>query len=209
MVNKSRWFFVCLWVFAAGLVEAQTPAHSDANWVDVHAQEPSIVLDIRYATSNNFMGEKIYDCAECYLRKEVADAIVRVHRRLQAQGYGGLKMFDCYRPHSAQWKLWKKVPNPQYVADPRKGSMHNRGSAVDLTVVDKNGKELDMGTGFDVFDKKAYIDYIGHPDHINKNRKLLQEAMIAEGFRTTRTEWWHFSYTKKSYPISDYQWKCK
>jgi D-alanyl-D-alanine dipeptidase len=157
----------------------------------------------------NFMGEKIYDCAECYLRTEVAQAIARVHRALKTKGYGGLKMYDCYRPHSAQWKLWKKVPNPQYVADPRKGSMHNRGSAVDLTVIDKNGKELDMGTGYDVFDKKAYIDYIGHSATVNNNRKLLQETMIAEGFRTTRTEWWHFSYTKKSYEISDFQWKCE
>lgn len=190
------------------ILSAQT-TNPDANWVDMRSLVPDLVLDIRYATTNNFMEEKIYDCGECYLRKEVADAIARVHRRIKAQGYGGLKMYDCYRPHSAQWKLWKKVPNTQYVADPRKGSMHNRGSAVDLTVVDKNGKELDMGTGFDVFDKKAYIDYTGHPANINNNRKLLQTAMIAEGFRTTRTEWWHFSYTLKSYPISDYLWKCR
>ena len=193
---------------SVSILSAQT-TNPDANWVDMRGLVPDLVLDIRYATTNNFMEEKIYDCGECYLRKEVADAIARVHRRIKAQGYGGLKMYDCYRPHSAQWKLWKKVPNTQYVADPRKGSMHNRGSAVDLTVVDKNGKELDMGTGFDVFDKKAYIDYTGHPANINNNRKLLQTAMIAEGFRTTRTEWWHFSYTLKSYPISDYLWKCR
>ncbi|MBK9487705.1 MAG: M15 family metallopeptidase [Haliscomenobacter sp.] len=163
------------------ILSAQT-TNPDANWVDMRSLVPDLVLDIRYATTNNFMEEKIYDCGECYLRKEVADAIARVHRRIKAQGYGGLKMYDCYRPHSAQWKLWKKVPNTQYVADPRKGSMHNRGSAVDLTVVDKNGKELDMGTGFDVFDKKAYIDYTGHPANINNNRKLLQTAMIAKAF---------------------------
>lgn len=193
---------------SAALYSGQTPANQEG-WTNVKSLESSIALDIRYATTNNFMGEKIYDCAECYLRTEVAQAIARVHRALKAKGYGGLKMYDCYRPHSAQWKLWKKVPNPQYVADPRKGSMHNRGSAVDLTVIDKNGKELDMGTGYDVFDKKAYIDYTGHPTSINNNRKLLQEAMIAEGFRTTRTEWWHFSYTKKSYEISDFQWECE
>jgi D-alanyl-D-alanine dipeptidase len=178
-------------------------------WTNVRTLEPDIVLDIRYASTNNFMGEKVYACGECYLRKEVAQAIAQVHRKLKAKGYGGLKMYDCYRPHSAQWKLWKKVPNPQYVADPRKGSMHNRGAAVDLTVIDKNGKELDMGTGYDVFDKKAYIDYTGHPAAINNNRKLLQEAMIGHGFRTTRTEWWHFSFTKQAYGISDFQWKCK
>ena len=193
---------------SAALYSGQIPANQEG-WTNVKSLESSIALDIRYATTNNFMGEKIYDCAECYLRTEVAQAIARVHRALKAKGYGGLKMYDCYRPHSAQWKLWKKVPNPQYVADPRKGSMHNRGSAVDLTVIDKNGKELDMGTGYDVFDKKAYIDYTGHPATINNNRKLLQEAMIAEGFRTTRTEWWHFSYTKKSYEISDFQWECE
>lgn len=193
---------------SAALYSELAPANQEG-WTNVKSLESSIALDIRYATTNNFMGEKIYDCAECYLRTEVAQAIARVHRALKAKGYGGLKMYDCYRPHSAQWKLWKKVPNPQYVADPRKGSMHNRGSAVDLTVIDKNGKELDMGTGYDVFDKKAYIDYTSHPATINNNRKLLQEAMIAEGFRTTRTEWWHFSYTKKSYEISDFQWECE
>lgn len=211
IMRKLQFLFLLLAFFAnpsVSILSAQTP-NPDADWVDLLTVAPDVVLDIRYATTNNFMAEKVYDCGECYLRKEVSDAISWVHKRLKAQGYGGLKMFDCYRPHSAQWKLWKKVPNPQYVADPRKGSMHNRGSAVDLTVVDKNGKELDMGTGYDVFDKKAYIDYTGHPANINSNRKVLQDAMIAEGFRTTRTEWWHFSYTKKSYPISDYQWKCE
>jgi zinc D-Ala-D-Ala dipeptidase len=181
---------------------------SKAGWTNVQDLASDIALDLRYATTNNFVKEKMYECGECYLRDEVAQALIRVHNKLKEKGYR-LLMFDCYRPHSVQWRLWKKVPNPDYVADPRKGSMHNRGAAVDLSVVDKNGKALDMGTEFDFFGKEAHIDYTGHQPEVYENRKLLQNLMIAEGFKTTRTEWWHFSYTKQSYGISDFQWKCK
>jgi zinc D-Ala-D-Ala dipeptidase len=180
---------------------------SKAGWTNVQDLASDIALDLRYATTNNFVKEKMYECGECYLRDEVAQALLRVHNKLKEKGYR-LLMFDCYRPHSVQWRLWKKVPNPDYVADPRKGSMHNRGAAVDLSVVDKNGKALDMGSEFDFFGKEAHIDYTGHKPEVYENRKLLQNLMIAEGFKTTRTEWWHFSYTKQSYAISDFLWKC-
>lgn len=176
-------------------------------WLEPGKLEPGIVLDIRYATTNNFVGEKLYPCQRCFLKPAVAKAIAGVHRELKKQGLG-LKMFDCYRPHSVQWALWKKVPDPRYVADPRKGSMHNRGSAVDLTIVDSQGKELEMGTPYDYFGVEAYINYTNLPQKVLANRKLLRDVMVANGFRTTSTEWWHFSYTKAAYPIADMRWDC-
>lgn len=188
-------------------------AHNDASsfakngFSDVPALDPSIKLDIRYATADNFTKSKIYDCPRCLLRPEAAKAIVKAHKALQKKGYG-LKMFDCYRPRPYQQRLWDKVPNPDYVTPPAKGSMHSRGAAVDLTVVDKNGKELDMGTPYDFFGKAAHTDNMNLPAQVLANRKLLREALEAVGFKGIRTEWWHFSYQGKDYPLSDYVWPC-
>lgn len=176
-------------------------------WTDIHIMDSSILLDIRYATPFNFVEEKMYDCGRCFLRKEVAEKISLIHRELQKEGLG-LKMFDCYRPRPIQWKLWEKVPDPRYVADPRKGSMHNRGSAIDLTIVDDQGNELDMGTAFDYFGKEAYHNYTGHSQAILDNRKKLKSIMEKNGFRPTSTEWWHYSYRLKSYGLSDWLWDC-
>ena len=183
--------------------------YDTTQWYDLSDLDPTIILDLRYATTDNFVKEVMYDCGRCFLRKEVAKAVIKAHQGLKKQGYGGLKMFDCYRPRPIQWKLWNKVPNPQYVADPRKGSQHNRGSAVDLTIVDANGEELDMGTGFDFFGKEAHTDYTGHSADINANRELLKASMLAQGLRGIRTEWWHYSYRSKRYEISDMLWECQ
>jgi D-alanyl-D-alanine dipeptidase len=169
--------------------------------------DPSIHLDIRYASSNNFTKSKIYDCPACLLRPEVADALVKVNRSLKAKGFA-LKMFDCYRPQPFQQRLWDKVPNPNYVTPPAKGSMHSRGAAVDLTIVDASGKELNMGTEFDFFGPEAHTDNTSLPAEVLKNRQLLRETMEAFGFKGIRTEWWHFSYQLKKYSLSDYVWPC-
>ncbi len=176
-------------------------------WIELVTIEPGIALDIKYATTDNFVKEQLYDCPRCFLRSDVAFAVRNVHRELRRKGYG-LKMFDCYRPLPVQWKLWNKVPDPRYVADPRKGSMHNRGSAVDLTLVDAKGNELDMGTAFDFFGKEAYHDYTDLPKEVLERRTLLKDTMAKHGFRSTRTEWWHYSYAKRSYPISKMEWPC-
>lgn len=168
----------------------------------------SIALDIRYATANNFTKSKIYDCPRCLLRPEAADALVRVHKALKKKGLG-LKMFDCYRPQPYQQRLWDKVPNPNYVTPPDKGSMHSRGLAVDLTLVDAEGHELDMGTPYDFFGQKAHTDYTKLPAVVLQNRSTLREAMEAEGFKGIRTEWWHFSFTGKNYPLAKYVWPCQ
>jgi D-alanyl-D-alanine dipeptidase len=184
------------------------PDYDTTLWTEVNRLEPGILLDLRYATDNNFVKEKMYDCPRCFLRPDVAQAVVAAHRDLQKKGFG-LKMYDCYRPRPIQWKLWKKVPDERYVANPNKGSMHNRGMAVDLTIVDKNGMELNMGTGFDFFGEEAYHDYLDHPEAILENRRLLLRTMNAYGFRHTRTEWWHYSYIPKTFPLDDWLWKCK
>ena len=188
--------------------EPLPPDFDTTIWEEVVRLDPSIQLDLRYATENNFVDEKMYDCGRCFLRPDVAKAVVEAHRYLQIQGYG-FKMYDCYRPRPIQWKLWNKVPDPRYVADPRKGSMHNRGMAVDLTIVDSLGNELDMGTDFDYFGIEAYHSYGDHSDEITDNRVLLLETMEKYGFRPTSTEWWHYSYKSKKYELADWLWACE
>jgi zinc D-Ala-D-Ala dipeptidase len=177
-------------------------------FVDVATLDPTIRLDIRYATTNNFTKAQIYDCPQCLLRPLAAAAIVKVHKNLQKKGLG-LKMFDCYRPRPYQQRLWDKVPNPDYVTPPAKGSMHSRGAATDLTIVDAKGNELDMGTEFDFFGPKAHFDHTDLPQKVLKNRRLLRRVMEEAGFKGIRTEWWHFSYQGKDYALSDYVWPCK
>ncbi len=174
---------------------------------DVAVLDPGIRLDIRYATANNFTKSKIYDCPRCLLRPEAAEALVKANKALKAKGYA-LKMFDCYRPRPYQQRLWDKVPDPDYVTPPTKGSMHSRGAAVDLTIVDMQGRELEMGTPYDFFGKEAHTDYKGLSARVQANRDLLRTTLEAVGFKGIRTEWWHFSYQKRSYPLSDYVWPC-
>ena len=181
---------------------------SGNNFTELVTLDPSIRLDIRYATANNFTKSKIYDCPRCFLRPEAAKAIVRAQTVLKKKGLS-LKMFDCYRPSLYQQRLWDKVPNPNYVTPPNKGSMHSRGAAVDLTLVDAAGKELDMGTPYDFFGREAHTDYTKLPAKVLDNRRILRQAMEAVGFEGIRTEWWHFSYRGKGYPLSDYVWPCE
>jgi zinc D-Ala-D-Ala dipeptidase len=182
--------------------------YDSSQWTRILDIDETIVEDMRYATTDNFVEQIMYDCPACYLRPEAAAAIGKAHKMLKAKGYGGLKMFDCYRPRPIQQKLWDKVPDARYVTPPWKGSMHNRGLATDLTIIDSLGNPLDMGTKFDYFGIEGYHTYTGHSPEILANRKLLKETMYAVGFRHIRTEWWHYSYTKASYPISDWVWKC-
>lgn len=184
------------------------PPYDSTKWTHILDVDATILEDMRYATTNNFVEAQMYDCPACYLRPEAAIAVGKAHKILQEKGFGGLKMFDCYRPRPIQQKLWDKVPNASYVTPPWKGSMHNKGLAVDLTIVDTNGVQLDMGTIFDFFGKEGHHTYTGHSPEILANRKLLKETMAAVGFRHIRTEWWHYSYRKVTYPISDWVWDC-
>lgn len=192
-----------------GRQPAPRTVYDTTKWVRIIDIDSTIVEDMRYATADNFVKEIMYDCGACYLRPEVAVAVGQAHQMLKEQGYGGLKMFDCYRPRPIQQKLWDKVPDARYVTPPWKGSMHNRGLAVDLTIIDSLGHQLDMGTRFDYFGVEGYHTYLGHSDEIQANRTLLKETLSKVGFRHIRTEWWHYSYRKVTYPISDWVWGCK
>ena len=177
-------------------------------WLEMVDLDPTIELDLRYATDNNFMEQQVYDCGRCFYRPEVARALARVQAALRPAGRG-LKMFDCYRPAPYQQRLWDILPDARYVANPKRGSLHSRGAAADLTIIRlETGEELDMGTGYDYFGVEAYTTTTDLPDDVLANRRLFQEAMQAEGFLTIRTEWWHFNYGGKRFPLADWVWEC-
>ncbi|MDX2128728.1 MAG: M15 family metallopeptidase [Chloroherpetonaceae bacterium] len=176
---------------------------SDTGFVDLQSVISEAIFDIRYASENNFMKKKVYPEARCVLRKKVAERLKRVSDKLILKGYR-LKIFDAYRPLSVQWKLWEVVPDPRFVADPRKGSKHNRGAAVDLTLTDLDGNELQMPTAYDEFIDAARSDYRNLPEKVLANRTILHDAMKSEGFIPNPSEWWHFdSPDWKTYSISD------
>ena len=166
---------------------------SNPDLVDILSINPTIVLDIRYATENNFTHHKLYPVVQCMLRREPAESLSAVQKELKTRGFG-LKVFDGYRPLSIQKKLWKAVPDDRYVANPAKGSRHNRGAAVDLTIVDSLGHELEMPTPFDSFSEKAHCDYMKLPKNVLKNRALLERVMERHGFLRMSSEWWHFDF---------------
>ena len=154
-----------------------------------------IFVQLRYATQNNFTGKKIYTANKCYLRKEAIAGLKKaVALAAQQKEPFTFCLWDCYRPTDAQEKLWQAMPNPNYVAPPKKGSRHSRGMAVDLTPCDFNANPLAMPTDFDDFTPRAHMDYyeLDLPDAILLRREKLKEIMTAAGFVYTRTEWWHF-----------------
>lgn len=164
--------------------------------VELVELDSTIKLDIRYATSNNFMKRPMYTQARAFLQRPAAGALVRAHRTLQKQGYGIL-VFDGYRPWSVTKKFWDETPRSKriYVANPRKGSKHNRGCAVDCSLYDlKTGREVSMPTGYDDFTKRAAADYSGGTEAQRTARAILRRAMEAEGFNVNPDEWWHFDF---------------
>ena len=119
-----------------------------------------------------------------------------------------MKIFDCYRPLTAQRKLWDIVPDATYVAHPGKGSMHNRGAAVDLTLIDDTGKELDMGSDFDVFGRISRHDNFDLPSKVLENRAMLKTSLTSAGFKSIKSEWWHYSLSGTGSQLSDWDWPC-
>jgi D-alanyl-D-alanine dipeptidase len=168
--------------------------------------DPSIRLDIRYATADNFTGRPVYEQARAFLQRPAAEALVRAQARLRAQGYG-LVVFDGYRPWRVTKLFWDLTPADQkdFVADPRQGSRHNRGCAVDLSLYDlATGREVEMPSGYDDFSARAHPDYPGGTPESRARRDLLRAAMEAEGFTVYEFEWWHFDYRDwRLYPILD------
>jgi len=199
----NRRFRILFYIILFTLIWNYNYAQQADDLVDITTLDSTIIVDIKYATEDNFMGQVLYSANICLLRQAVAERIVRVQQTLQKRGLG-LKIWDGYRPLSVQRKMWEKVSNPSYVADPKYGSNHNRGAAVDVTLVDSLGNELEMPTGFDDFSKKAGSNYPHVSKKAAENRKILQQAMISQGFTTIKSEWWHFNDRDiKKYPVLD------
>ena len=192
----------------ADALNAKPPAEAgpfrQPDLVELITLDPTIKLDIHYASDNNFMGTAFYTQARAFLQRPAAEAVVRANAKLHQQGYG-LLIFDGYRPWYVTKMFWDGTPaaDHSYVADPSKGSKHNRGCAVDLTVYDlRSGQPLDMPSSYDEMSERAHSDYAGGTPQQNANRALLRSAMEAEGFRVNPYEWWHFDYQDwQKYPI--------
>jgi D-alanyl-D-alanine dipeptidase/kynurenine formamidase len=174
--------------------------------VELVALEPTIRLDIRYATANNFVGRPVYGEARAFLQRPAAEALVRVHRALAKDGFG-LLVFDGYRPWTVTKLFWDLTPEDKrvFVADPQKGSKHNRGCAIDLTLYDlATGKEVVMPGAYDEMSERSYATYDKGEAKARERRDLLRQAMEHEGFFVYPWEWWHFDYKDwRDYPILD------
>lgn len=173
----------------------RTVAEDPANrLVDLGEEIPELQLDIRYATENNFMHRRLYPVAAAWLRAPAADALRAIEEELRARGLG-LKVFDAYRPYRVTRMMWEPYKDPDFVADPAKGSRHNRGAAVDLTIIDlATGQQLPMPTPYDAFTEKAAHAYQDLPDVVLRNRALLRDVMERHGFDALPSEWWHYDF---------------
>jgi D-alanyl-D-alanine dipeptidase len=203
---KKRYVFLTFVFFLPLLSWAQT---SDRELVELTQIIPDLALDLKYATTDNFLHEKLYTVGRAYLSLGAAKDLKKVQDSLRVRGLG-LKIWDAYRPLSVQWLMWEKLPDDNFVADPRSGSRHNRGAAVDVTLIDlSTGRELEMPTGFDDFTDRASHGYDNLPPNVVQNRALLGDMMQrVGGFAMYNAEWWHYTHNKSaSYPLLDFQMK--
>lgn len=195
-------------VTSVGTSEKSNTVVNDTTFVNLKDYSADFVYDMKYATEDNFLKAKVYDCAECFLRLKTVNALVEANKKFIKKGYR-IKLFDCYRPLDIQKRMWEIVSNPEYVANPAKGSIHNRGGAVDITLVDSSGKELEMGTTFDFFGKEASHNYTNLSVQIINNRKFLKSVMIESGFNSFDSEWWHYNLkTGLNDKVSNVKWDC-
>ena len=217
MVSSSKLLLVLLFLLCMVKCNSQTVVSvaelsntvNDTTFVNLKEYSQDFVYDMKYATEDNFLKTKVYDCPECYLRYKTVKALILANERFMKKGFK-IKLFDCYRPLDIQKKMWAIVPNSKYVANPSKGSIHNRGGAVDITLVDLNGKELDMGTPFDYFGVEASHDYLNLSKEIKKNRCFLRKYMKNENFNSFDSEWWHYNLKAAlNDDISNNKWNCK
>lgn len=202
-MNQTKVQKIVILLFLLVLMPGILFTQESIDLVDITELDSTIIIDLRYATKDNFMGDTLYSANICLLRSEVAEQLVKAHQSLRKLNLG-LKVWDAYRPLSVQKKMWKKISDPRYVADPARGSNHNRGAAVDVTLVDSQGNELEMPTEFDDFSQRARSDYPDASERAKQNRSILQQAMTSYGFLTISSEWWHFNYRGcHNYPILD------
>ncbi len=178
-------------------------ANPNAVFVSLQRQIPSLLIDLRYGTTHNFTHKALYRHPVALLRKPPADALRKVQEELNKKGLG-LKIFDAYRPFSVSCILWQQASDKRYVANPKRGSHHNRGTALDLTIVQlSTGMELNMGTDFDNFTDTAHHSFLQLPPEVLANRRLLKNLMWKHGFNFVPTEWWHYHWRDKNYALVD------
>jgi D-alanyl-D-alanine dipeptidase len=170
--------------------------------VEITETTHDVLLDIAYATANNFTGAPVYTRSACYLHPDAVKCLERAID-LAARQRLRLKIFDAFRPSEAQWKLWNFRPDPEFLADPRRGSPHSRGAAVDLNLIDADGLELDMGTGFDAFTPLSHHGDTEVSPAAQRNRLLLMGLMTTAGWDFYRHEWWHYQLfnARALYPV--------
>ena len=181
---------------------------SDTTFVNLKDYSADFKYDMKYATEDNFLKSKVYECDKCFLRLKTVRALINANIKFIKKGFR-IKLFDCYRPLDIQKKMWALVPNPEYVANPSKGSIHNRGGAVDLTLVTLEGEELNMGTAFDFFGKEAGHGYQFLDKKIMSNRKFLKKVMLQNGFKSFDSEWWHYNLSSAmTDKVANTKWKC-
>ncbi len=181
---------------------------NDTTFVNLKDYSSDFIYNMKYATADNFLKTKVYDCEACYLRYKTVKALIKANEKFIKKGYK-IMLFDCYRPLDIQKKMWQIVSNPNYVADPKKGSIHNRGGAVDISLVDSTGIAINMGTPFDFFGIEASHDYENLPEEVKENRRLLRKIMTRSGFRIFESEWWHYNLKNaRRESLSNFKWKC-
>jgi zinc D-Ala-D-Ala dipeptidase len=180
------------WVLGLAGLLLGTDAGTSSPLVEAVAQIPGLAVDLRYATADNFLGKAVYpEDAQCLLLPVVAGRLAEAQRALEARGFR-LKAWDCYRPLHVQWAMWKLVPVKGYVADPHTGSNHNRGAAVDVTLITLTGEPVEMPTPFDTFGPTAHHGSNAGTAEARAHRETLRQAMVQAGFRPNRMEWWHY-----------------
>ena len=186
-----------------------TKESDSSAFVNLRNYSDDFVFDMKYATADNFLKEKVYPCDECFLRVKTVKALLEANKSFLKKGYK-IKLYDCYRPKAIQKKMFQLVPDPNFVANPKKGSIHNRGGAVDISLVDSLGVEVNMGTKFDFFGEEASHNYQNLSDEILANRKFLKEIMLQNNFRIFESEWWHYNLNGSNKdPVSNKKWRCE
>jgi len=184
--------------------------YDTSQWAEITAEDGNFHFDIRYATSENFTKKVIYDCARCFLRPHVKEQLLNFEKVMRKEFGLGVVLFDCYRPRPYQQRLWDIVPDERYVGNPAKGSMHNRGMAVDIALTDEVGIIMDFGTDFDHFGPASF--HSATSSKISKeaveNRLFLKGEIAKFGFQPITSEWWHYSYRENVLGLEGWVWSC-
>lgn len=185
------------------VMKNKSNAKIKGNLIKLSDIDNSFMFDIRYATKNNFAKTKMYPAANCAINIDTAVKLIAANEEFKRHGYR-IKIFDAYRPLSVQKYMWKVTPSKKYVSNPKYGSIHNRGCAIDMTLVDKNGKEISMPSNYDEFSNRAHINYNGGVSKARENREFLAKIMMKHGFKRISNEWWHFEdIDYNNYPVQD------